>query len=148
VEAPIDSGGRAKDRAKQTGRYHPSRSSRQKRAIGRLVMTKSEPIANARSTDGPAEPEKLALKSHGFFAVDRSAFRWAAVGGLKNTSTWKLPTRPQTFIQLAAAAELAKQHPGFADNRNPSRACPGPSARRNTWADSQTFEQASLGACS
>jgi hypothetical protein len=46
------------------------------------------------------------------------------------------------------AAELAKQHPGFADTRDPSRACPGPGARRNTWTDPQTFEQASAGACS
>jgi hypothetical protein len=54
----------------------------------------TELTAQTHSGDGPAGPEKkLTTKSNGFFSVDRSAFRCAAVGGLNSAIAHLLMAR-------------------------------------------------------
>jgi hypothetical protein len=54
----------------------------------------TELTAQTHSGDGSAGPEKkLTTKSNGFFSVDRSAFRCAAVGGLNSAIAHLLMAR-------------------------------------------------------
>ena len=62
------------------------------------LKTPSDPLGGRRS-DWLAGPDLLALKS--------------------NRTDWLIGLPFQTFIQTAAAAELAKQHPDFAAIRDP-----------------------------
>jgi hypothetical protein len=76
-----------------------------------------------------------------------SLYRWLVGRDLlalkAERADWLIVLPFKTFIQLAAAAEFAKQHSGFAEIRDPSRACPGPRARRNTWTDMQPQNRSS-----
>ena len=84
----------------------------------------TELTAQSYSGDGLVEPEKLATKSNGFFAIDRGAFRCAALGGLNSavahvvmargtgrdnrTTQWSVHSIEQrTGISLAVNAQLA-----------------------------------------